>query len=53
MGILRDLGYNPYVMLYEKDKLPKGHRLKRLQRWVNNRVIFNSCKEFAEYDCRR
>lgn len=36
---LRELGYNPYVMLYEKDKIPAGHRLKRLQRWVNNRIF--------------
>lgn len=47
---LRELGYNPYVMLYEKDKLPAGHRLKLLQRWVNNRIIFRSCKRFEEYD---
>lgn len=50
---LRELGYNPYVMLYEKDKLPAGHRLKLLQRWVNNRIIFRSCKRFEEYDGRK
>lgn len=50
---LRELGYNPYVMLYEKDKLPAKHRLKLLQRWVNNRIIFRSCKRFEEYDGRK
>ena len=50
---LRDLGYAPYVMLYDKQNIPAGHRLKRLQRWVNNRIIFNSCKDFADYDCRK
>lgn len=50
---LRELGYNPYVMLYEKDKLPAKHRLKLLQRWVNNRIIFRSCKRFEEYDDRK
>lgn len=50
---LRELGYNPYVMLYEKDKLPAKHRLKLLQRWVNNRIIFRSCKRFEEYDSRK
>lgn len=50
---LRELGYNPYVMLYEKDKLPAGHRLKLLQRWVNNRIIFRSCKRFEDYDGRK
>lgn len=50
---LRELGYNPYVMLYEKDKLPAKYRLKLLQRWVNNRIIFRSCKRFEEYDGRK
>ena len=47
---LRDLGYSPYVMLYEKDKLPAGHPLRNLQRWVNNRFIFRKCKKFEDYD---
>ncbi len=46
---LRNLGYNPYVMIYEKEKLPRGHILKKMQRWVNNRMIFASCKTFDEY----
>ena len=46
---LRDLGYNPYVMIYNKDNLPKGHRLKKLQRWVNNRIIFRTCNSFEDY----
>lgn len=46
---LRDLGYSPYVMLYDKDKLPKGHRLRKLQRYVNNRFIFRSCEKFEDY----
>ena len=37
---LRDLGYSPYVMLYNKDIIPKGHIMRKLQRWVNNRFIF-------------
>lgn len=50
---LRDLGYNPYVMLYDKENIPKGHKLKHLQRWVNNRIIFRSCKKFEDFDCRK
>lgn len=46
---LRDLGYSPYVMLYDKEHIPKGSPLRKLQRWVNNRIIFNSCKTFEEY----
>lgn len=46
---LRDLGYNPYVMLYKKDRIPQGHRLLHLQRWVNNRIIFRTCDRFEDY----
>lgn len=50
---LRDLGYNPFVMLYNKEDIPKNHKLKQLQRWVNNRIVFNSCKRFEDFDCRK
>lgn len=46
---LRELGYWPYVMIYEKEKLPKGHITKKLQRYVNNRAIFDGIKSFEEY----
>jgi hypothetical protein len=46
---LRELGYWPYVMLYDKHNIPKGHELRKLQRWVNNRIIFAKCKTFEEY----
>lgn len=46
---LRDIGFNPYVMLYNKEQIPKGHELRKLQRWVNNRIIFNSCRNFEDY----
>jgi hypothetical protein len=47
--ILRRIGYAPYVMLYNKDSLPKGHILRKLQRWVNNRWIFWKVETFEEY----
>ena len=46
---LKELGYDPYVMVYDKDKLPRGHILKKLQRWVNNKFIFRSCDNFDDY----
>lgn len=39
----------PYVMIYDKESLPKRHELRKLQRWVNNRIIWESCKTFDEY----
>ena len=46
---LRDNGYWPYVMLYDKDSIPRGHELRLLQRWVNNRYIFPKVKRFEDY----
>lgn len=50
---LRDLGFSPYVMLYDKEHIPRGHELRRMQRWVNNRFIFAKCKTFEEYNANR
>ena len=47
---LREHGYAPYVMLYEKQKLSSGCDLRRFQRWVNNRVIFWASNTFEEYN---
>ena len=44
---LRDMGYDPYVMIYDKPNAPK--EIKRLQRWCNNRFIFKSCQRFEDY----
>lgn len=44
---LRDMGYDPYVMIYDKPHAPT--EIKRLQRWCNNRVIFKACKMFEDY----
>lgn len=46
---LRNNGYAPYVMLYDKEHIPKGHELRKLQRWVNNRFIFWKVNTFEEY----
>lgn len=47
---LREEGYDPYVMIYRKNKLEKGSELRKLQRWVNNRMIWKSVKYFEEYN---
>lgn len=48
---LRDLGFDPYVMIYDKPSAPK--EIKQLQRWCNNRIIFNSCPDFQNYKTGR
>ena len=45
---LRDMGYDPYVMIYEKPTAPEETR--RMQRWVNNKWLFHSVKDFKDYD---
>ena len=49
INTLREMGYWAYVMLYDKENIPKGHVLKKLQRWVNNRFVFATCQTFEEY----
>lgn len=44
---LRDIGYDPFVMVYEKWNAPK--ETKRLQRWCNNKIIFRAEQDFAKY----
>ena len=44
---LRDIGYDPFVMVYEKWNAPKETR--RLQRWCNNKIIFRAESDFTKY----
>lgn len=44
---LRDLGFSPYVMIYQKETAPE--EVRRIQRWCNNRWIFRSCPDFNDY----
>lgn len=44
---VRDLGYDPYVMVYDKPHAPK--QIRHLQRWCNNKIIFKSCHKFEDY----
>ena len=45
---LREIGYDPYVMIYDKGNAPRPARL--LQRWVNNKIIWRRCERFEDYD---
>ena len=48
---LRDMGFDPYVMIYDKPNAPREIRM--LQRWCNNRVIFRTVPDFYKYDPKR
>lgn len=43
-----EMGYSPYVMIYDKPNAPKVTR--HLQRWANNPIVFKSGLDFAKYD---
>lgn len=45
--LLRDMGYDPYCMIYDKPHAPK--EIRNLQRWCNNKIIFKSVKRFEDY----
>lgn len=45
---LRDMGYDPYVMIYNKPDAPREIRL--LQRWCNNKLVFKKCRRFEDFD---
>lgn len=44
--VLRELGYDPYIMIYDKSNAPK--RVRHMQRWCNNKIIFRNVK-WEEY----
>lgn len=46
---IRDLGYDPYVMIYNKERLPRGHQLFSMARWCNSKFIFHTVDRFEDY----
>lgn len=44
--ILSGLGYDPYIMIYNKPSAPLS--IRRMQRWVNNKVLFRTNPVFEE-----
>ena len=48
---LRELDYTPYLMIYNKPSAPK--ELLRMQRWVNNKIIWRSVERFENFDIKK
>ena len=46
---LRDMGYDPYVMIYNKEQTNAKDTVRRLQRWVNMKAIFKTVARFEDY----
>ena len=47
VNTLRDMGYDPFVMTYERPSTPLITR--QLAQWVNNKQIFRVAPNFADY----
>lgn len=48
---LRDMKFDPYVMIYDKPHAPQ--EIRYLQRWCNNKIIFAAEPDFYKYDHTR
>lgn len=48
---LRDMGYAPYVMIWNKPKAPR--EIRHLQRWCNNRKFFKTTPNFYDFDPKK
>ena len=49
---LRELGYSPYIMIYEKEKTMPKEKIRKLQRYVNAPQCFWSTPRYEEYERR-
>jgi len=45
---LKELGYSPFVMVYDRPNAPQVYR--DLQRWCNTFIIIRACPRFEDYD---
>lgn len=46
---LRDMGYSPYVMIYNKEKTKSKDTVRKMQRWVNAKWAFKAVSRFEDY----
>ena len=46
---IRDMGYWPYVMIYDKEHTRSNDTVRKIQRWVNMRAIFATVERFEDY----
>jgi hypothetical protein len=46
---IRDMGFSPFDMVYDRHLLPRGHEVLRMQRWCNNNFVFRSVDRYEDY----
>ena len=47
---LRDNGFTPFVMPYDKEHMPKKDIRRKIARWANSNCIIRSCPRFEDYN---
>lgn len=47
---LQEVGYDPYIMIYDKYNAPKLTR--HLQRWCNNKRLYRIVPNFNNFDSK-
>ena len=50
---IRDIGFTPFDMVYDRHLLPRGHEVLRMQRWCNNKFVFRSVDRYEDYGKKR
>lgn len=53
INTIRDIGFDPYVMIYDKEHTTPSDKCRLLQRWCNNKRIFRIEPDFSKYDRKR
>lgn len=48
-GKLKGFGVWPYVMIYGKERTRPSDTVRRVQRWVNMRAVFEKVGKFEDY----
>ena len=46
---IREIGFQPYIMRYDKEHIPRGSEINALTRWVNFVPLFWKYNTFDEY----
>ena len=46
---IREIGFQPYIMRYDKEHIPRGSEINALARWVNFVPLFWKYNTFDEY----
>lgn len=46
---LRDAGFSPFVMLYDKQHMKKSDPRRKMAVWCNKKMAFAACRDFKEF----